>query len=353
MGLVRVLALAVLAGLAALPATAEARRAEPLVDVSPQSTSFPDRVIADGPVKARAAASAPKAYAAPDGTAVSVRFSDSYTENPEIAQTYVNFLGSLPHGTELSRLKVLLAPPAEVEKTCGGFDGVLACYDGRSHEMVVPGEQTDSSSGVTTSYVIAHEYGHHIAAFRNNRPFDAMSIGPKFWASYMKVCDRVLGGRLVPGAEGRFYLANPGESWAETYARLTYPNEPWHFSSILKPDAGALAAARRDVVEPWTVARTRQFTGRFTATGPNAKRFSFRLTLDGALKVRLHGPAHARYDLAISSLGENRGRTSGHAARDELSFRAACRQRRSEDVGITVLRRGGTGPFRVDVTYAG
>jgi hypothetical protein len=350
--LVRVIALVVLAGFAALPATAVAREAQPLVDLPPQTTSFADRVITEGPIKAHAA-SAPKAYAAPDGTTIQVQFSDAYTENPEIAQTYVNFLGSLPHGAELAQLKVLLAPPAEVQRDCGGVDGVLACYDGRSHQMVVPGEQTDSSNGVTTSYVIAHEYGHHVATFRTNPPFSTLDFGPKYWASYEKVCDKVLSGRLVPGAEGQFYTANPGESWAETYARLTYPNEPWRFTRILKPDPGALAAARRDVLQPWAAPATQTFSGRFTKAGPDGKRFLFPLKLDGALKVKLHGPSSARYDLRVSSLGQTRGQTKGKAARDSLSWQAACRQRRNETVAVRVLRRGGAGAFTVKVTYAG
>jgi hypothetical protein len=353
MALVRHLVLAVLAGTLVLPATAAARAPQPLVDLPPQSTYFPDRVITDGPVRARAA-SAPRAYLAPDGTSILVRFSDSYTENPDVAQTYVDFLGSLPHGTELAKLSVLLAPPAEVQQDCGGQDGVLACYDGRTHEMVVPGEQTDSSNGVTTSYVIAHEYGHHLASYRSNPPFPTLDFGPKFWASYEKVCDKVLMGRVIPGAEGEFYATNPGENWAETYARLTYPNQPWTFTHLLKPDAGALAAARRDVLEPWVAPASRTFTGRFTKGGPSDKRFLLGLTLDGALKVKLHGPVSARYDLRVSSLGQTRGKTTGKAARDQLTWAAACRERRNETVAVRVLRRGAsTGPFTVTVTYAG
>src|SRR4051812_7286372 len=271
---VRVLPLVVLAGVVVFPAAAQARHAQPLVDLAPQTTSFQDKVIRSARPRARAS-QAPKAYATPDGISVAVSFSPSYTEDPNIAQTYVNFLGSLPHGGELGKLSVLLATPSEVEDLCQGGDGVLACYDSRTHQMIVPGEQVQSEDGVTTSYVVAHEYGHHVAAFRDNSPFEAMAIGPKYWASYQKVCDRILGGRLAPGNEGRYYLANPGESWAETYARLTYPNEAWRFTRLLKPDAGALAAARRDVLQPWTKATTRAFDGRFTATGPNTKRFAF------------------------------------------------------------------------------
>jgi hypothetical protein len=349
---VRLLPLAVLAGVLVLPATAAARTPQPLVDLPPQTTSFADRVITSAPKRA-SAASAPRAYAAPDGTSVIVRFTESYTENPDVAQTYVNFLASLPHGTELGQVNLLLATPQEVEQTCGGGDGVLACYNARTHQMVVPGEQVESQTGVTTSYVMAHEYGHHVAALRENPPFSALDVGPKIWASYEKVCDRVLGGQLAPGAEGRYYTANPGESWAETYARLTYPDEPWRFSSLLKPDAGALDAARRDVLAPWVAPAVKTFIGRFTATGPDAKRFLFALTLDGAMKVKLHGPSRARYDLRVTSLGQTRGQSQGNAARDELSWRAACRERRNETVAVRVLRHSGTGPFSVTVTYAG
>jgi len=352
---VRFLAPAVLLGVLMAPAAAAARTPEPLVDLPPQTTRFADRVIEGGgaPPRARAAAAA-RPYATPDGTSVSVEFSPSYPENPEVAQTYVNFLGSLPHGTELARLKLMLAPPDEVRSTCGGVEGVLACYDGRTHTMVVPGEQIESESGVTTSYVVAHEYGHHVAAYRSNPPFTAMDWGPKFWSSYTKVCDKVLAGRLVPGAEGRFYTANPGESWAEVYARLKYPDEPWRFTRLLKPDAAALGVAQRDVLQPWTTPRRKTFTGTFGGRGTtDVHRFAFPLTLDGGLRVTLHGPSRAKYDIGVSSLGQTRGKTRGNAARDKLSWRAACRQRRSEQVTVTVSRRQGSGKFSVDVTYAG
>jgi len=352
---VRALIPLAIAGVLAVPASAAARQPEPLVDVAPLTTSFNDRVIeGHGAVRAHAA-SAPRAYATPDGTSVSVSFGDGYTENQQVAQSYVNFLGSLPHGTELSKIKLLLVPPSQIGSACGagGGDGVLACYNAAVEQMIVPGEQVESEAGVSTAYVIAHEYGHHIAANRANPPFPTLDFGPKYWASYEKVCDRVLSGRLVPGSEGRFYTANPGESWAEVYARLTYPQESWRFTSLLRPDAGALDAARRDVLDPWTVARTRTFRGNFTGANGNTRSYSFPLALDGGLRIKLHGPSRARYDLAVSSLGRSRGKTSGNAARDVLSWKAACRQRRDEDVTVTVVRRSGTGKFSVDVTYAG
>jgi hypothetical protein len=55
----------------------------------------------------------------------------------------------------------------------------------------------------------------------------------------------------------------------------------------------------------------------------------------------------------ITSLGRTRGRTHGHAAEDVVAWHAACRERRSERMTVTVVRRSGDGPFTLRVTFAG
>src|SRR4051812_33166337 len=206
-----------LAAAAALATPAAASTApQPLVDLAPQTTAFLDHVGPAQRTAARAAGdSAPAAYRTADGLTVSVQFSRSYDPDPEVAQSYVDFLTSLPHGAELGRLRVYIATPNEVRKACGGVAGTLACYDPSADTMTVPGEQiADDGSGVTTSYVVAHEYGHHVATHRSNPPFLALNWGPKRWASQELVCINVIRGRLFPGDEGERYLANPGEAWA-------------------------------------------------------------------------------------------------------------------------------------------
>jgi hypothetical protein len=342
---------------AALPAAAAtAREPQPLVDMPPATTRFTDRVLTGSQrlPHATAASDGTAAYAAPDGQTVQVMFSPGYTPNPEIAQTYVNFLGGLPHGSELSKLSIFIATPDEVKQLCGGQEGTLACYSSATHTMTVPGEPLDQGPGVTTSYVIAHEYGHHVAAFRSNAPFAALDYGPKYWASYERVCLRTLEGRLAPGDEGQHYLANPGEAWADTFAHLTYPDAPWQFTQLLRPDAGAYAAARQDVLTPWTAPRTRTFTGTFTPRTKNTRLYAFTLHLDGTMTLALRGPKGTQYDLAVSSHGKVQDRTSTPGSHDRISYpRGACRETPTETVGLTVSRRHGSGPFTLRLTYAG
>jgi hypothetical protein len=344
----------------ALPAGASAARpqAQPLVDQAPLGAYFKDRVFAGSARVAHASRSGNwRSYAIKDGSSVSAAISDSYGNSLDasVARSYVDFLDSLDHGPELADLKVFVAPAAEVLAECGGQDGTLACYDSRSKLMVVPGEQTTTAaaSGVTTSYVIAHEYGHHIAASRSNAPFNAFSFGPKYWASYEQVCNRASNGLLAPGNESQNYLSNPGEGWAETYAHLRYPDVAWQFNPIMQPDAGAYDAARKDVLTPWTANTTRVFKGAFSKRGTRTHRFRFDLTLDGALQVRLKGPRNSNYDLFLSSNGQSEGRTSNAGSRDSVNYEAACREAATEHVSVGVKRVSGFGPFTVRVSYAG
>lgn len=341
----------------AVPGTASAtgRSAQPLVDLAPQQTAFRDHVGPATRAQARAAGdSLAVAYRTADGQTVSVRFSKSYTPDAAIAQTYVDFLGRLPHGTELSRLKMYIATPQEVQAYCGGQDGTLACYDPSVSRMTVPGEQTaDDGSGVTSSYVIAHEYGHHIARYRNNMPFPALSFGPKYWASLERVCLHTINGRFVPGDEGERYRDNPGEAWADTFAHLTYPAVRWQFTPLLKPTKASRAAALKDVLTPWTKPVTTVFRGRFERGGPRTQVFQVQLRLDGALTIKLAGPRDTNFDIAVTSMGHHEGETSGPHSTDRYQVMYACREVDSERVNIKIRRRHGFGAFSATVTYAG
>jgi hypothetical protein len=347
-----------LVALAVAPVAALAKpQAQPLVDAAPLGTQFKDRVTSGSARVAHAAQSGSwQSYPTKEGTSVSAAISAGYanTLSAQVAQSYVDFLDSLDHGPELSQLKIYIAPPSEVVSDCGGVDGTLACYDSSTKIMTVPGQQVDSgTSGVTTSYVVAHEYGHHIAAARDNAPFSAFEFGPKYWASYELVCDRSVRGLLAPGNESDRYGSNPGEGWAETYAHLKYPDVGWTFNPLMAPDQGAYAAAAKDVLNPWMQGVTKVFKSRFGARGSNAKRFSFLLTLDGSLQIKLYGPRKANYNLSVASNGHHEGSTKKAGSRDSLSYAAACRQVQTEHVTVAVKRVTGTGPFTLRVKYAG
>src|SRR5205807_1318934 len=107
-------------------------------------------------------------YTTATGELVTVYVSDSYPQDPAIAQRWADFLDSLVHGSELSKVTAYLAPLAEVQSYCGAE--ALACYSPRDSLLVAPGDAP--TSDVSAEAVVTHEYGHHVASHRSNAPWD-------------------------------------------------------------------------------------------------------------------------------------------------------------------------------------
>ncbi|MFN8203537.1 MAG: hypothetical protein U0S48_13285 [Solirubrobacteraceae bacterium] len=293
------------------------------------------------------------AVATKEGYSVNVAFDNGLAVDEPLARSYVDFLDALPHGTELAKLEIVVATPRRVGRLCGGepVDGILACYG--NQQMVVPstGLQTTTTDGTyTTAYVLTHEYGHHIAANRDNQGFSAIDYGPKYWASYELVCDHTLQRRLAPGDEGQSYLRNPGEAWAEVYARLTFPDQPWRWTDLLRPDAAALAAARRDVLTPWTGNASKRFV---MSGSQSTQSFDVPLTLDGRLSAIVRGRPGSDVGLRVTSGRQQVGHSDDRGARHQWTMASGCRERPTETLTFTVTRTSGHGPVTLLVSYPG
>jgi hypothetical protein len=196
---------------------------------------------------------------------------------------------------------VMLSTDSEISRTCG--QDALACYSNRGALLYAPGE--DPSSSLSAEAVIAHEYGHHVAANRSNSPWEALDWGPKRWASSMQVCAATKQGRLYPGAEDPVrYEENPGEAWAETYRvlnqrRLGVPESPWEIvSQSLYPSSAALTAAEQDVTTPWTANATSTLTGSVTRKS-RTRAYTVTTPLDGTLKLTLRTSRSLRVSLDV------------------------------------------------------
>jgi hypothetical protein len=274
-----------------------------LLEIGAGPAVIPDRIIATS--KRRLQDSAfpgflGGTYTTSTGESVTVYSSPSYTGNDALNQQWANFLSSLVHGSELSSVTLYLAPLADVQSVCGG-PSVLACYGANS--IIAPGED---AGGVSAEAIIAHEYGHHVAAHRSNAPWDAIDWGPKRWSSYEQVCSKAASKQLFPGSEDPLtYQLNPGEAWAETYRvlnehRLGLPETPWDIvSESLYPDSTALALAQQDVLTPWSSDRTTTLRGSFAKRGVATRSFTVSTPFDGTATASVKGAKSERLSLNL------------------------------------------------------
>ncbi len=234
--------------------------------------------------------------------AVSVTPQCAATCNAADPQLIAGFIGTLIHGDEISLLTVQLDTPFELGFDCGF--GAQACYFSGQNKMVISGNDTVGDDGSSRELVIAHEYGHHVAQHRENpAPFPAaIDWGPEHWASYENVCQGKRAGTLFPGDEGTHYYEDPGEAFAEAFARNRFPDAAveWSWLPALKPDAGSFQAIREDTLSPWQGRTSFMLTGRVPARGEGAAVETLRTPLDGTVSLRPSLRRHG-YELALRS----------------------------------------------------
>jgi hypothetical protein len=240
---------------------------------------------------------------ASNGESVELEISDSYREDPAFARRWADEVVALLHGPELASLRVVLAPLDEVQRVCG--EQALACYSPGAQTLVTPAE--DVPDGPTAQALLAHEYGHHVAANRLNPPWRAVDWGTKRWATATGVCQGASQGMFFPGDEGRNYELNPGEGFAEAYRvlnerRLARPEFPWGIvSTALYPSEAALTALEQDVVQPWTAPTKRTVSGRFARSGARSRKLTFTTPLDGSAAATLRAPRGTRFTVELLS----------------------------------------------------
>lgn len=352
----RALGCAIAVGLIAPGAAAAAELHVPndgALPARPLAAPLRDAVISEPGASARASsapvarASARRIYSSDGQGPVTVELSPAYGPlTRERVLPFVDFLASRRHGSELSRLTLFVVTLEQVKQVCS--PQALACYIPSRGLMIIPGGQTPAGE-VPVEYVITHEYGHHLAANRNNDPWPAVAWGPKAWATHEGVCAGVAQRRYFPGDQQANYVRNPGENWAEAYAQAHYPGRfRWQFDPTLAPDAGAIAAVERDVFQPWArnVAVRRRGS---LSKRRRSETFPVTTSLDGRLKLTLKGPRRANFDLQVLNQGRVAVSSRRRGSRDRL-VATDCQVRQFM---VRVVRRSGGGRFTLRVQTPG
>jgi len=271
----------------------------------PLSPPFRD-VVLDRPNLASARASATartRRYPVGDGrgrsVAISVTAACRATCQVAAPQRIADFLGTLAHGDEMSLLNVEMNTRSQISASCGG--GAHACYFAGINRMLIVGNGSPAEDGAPRRFVIAHEYGHHLAQHRRAPALHSPAIdwGTLRWARYERICQGRRKRRYFPGNQRLHYFRNPGEAFAEAFAfnRFRGARVKWAWSSSLKPDAGAFAAIRADVGSPWPGRSTSGFSRRLS--GGRLATHSIPTPLDGTVTLRLGDPRASQFELRL------------------------------------------------------
>ena len=344
--------------LLAVPGGAVAERPNRAISLEVPRPAVPmrDLVLGEpGAASARISASASsQRYSIDDGSgatiAVSVTPSCAESCNVTDPQRVADFIGTLLHGDEVDLLTVQLDTEYELGFDCGF--GAEACYFSGDNKIVIGGYEEADGDGATFDFVLAHEYGHHVAQHREMpAPFSsAIDWGPERWASLEGVCQGQRRHRLYPGDEGTHYFEDPGEAFAEAFARYRFPEAPpsWRYSPALRPGPAAFRAIREDTLSPWRGRTSLTLSGRVPARGEGAAVESLRTPLDGLVSLRPGSLRRHGYELALRSRAGRLLRSSrnGLDPHNSLDY-TVCGQSRLRLVIRSTRPHGG--PFHLQI----
>jgi hypothetical protein len=235
---------------------------------------------------------------ASDGEQVLIYVQDEVAAaDPGTAHRWADVLAGLVHGSEISSIQVYIATLARVQQTCGSQ--ALGCYG--SNRLITMA--TDLPE-ISARAVLMHEYGHHVAATRDNTPWRAVDYGAKRWSTVVGVCSRAESGELAPGDEESRYTLNPGEAFAEDYRVLNerlqgLPETIWGVvDRRFYPDQAMLDALVQDVKSPWAGPTASTLNSSFTARA-TGRGFRIATPLDGTFQVTLNSPRNTRFALRV------------------------------------------------------
>ncbi len=252
-----------------------------------------------------------------DSIAVTITAACRQECNAADPQAVAGTIGTFIHGPEVNLLTVQLDTPFELGFDCG-FEA-QSCYFGSENKIVLSGDSDLAPDSANRDFVLAHEYGHHVAQHRGlPAPFPAaIDWGTERWSSVEHVCQGHRAGAFFPGDEGSHYYEDPGEAFAETFAFNRFPTATvdWAWAPALRPTRESLRALRLDTLRPWLGRHSFTVSGRIPKSGVAVQEFS--TPFDGQVSIGPAGERGLGYELAI----RNRSGKTLRSSRQGVSFR--------------------------------
>ena len=173
---------------------------------------------------------------------VAVTFAPGYAPDPAVAQSYVTFLGQpAPRQRAVEAACLHRHARRDRRRAAAASTARWPATRPPTHTMTVPGRAGRPRAAASRPPTcIAHEYGHHIAAFRDNPPFDALDYGPKYWASYEHGLQPRPQQAAVPRQRGPpTTCATPARRGPTRTRTSRSPTCPWQFTEPADARRGA------------------------------------------------------------------------------------------------------------------
>jgi hypothetical protein len=170
----------------------------------------------------------------PDDEGRSIRF--DVRGNGVDVEWYAGLLRAAPHADEISTVRIDLVRPSELAERCG--QDAAGCYGRRV--ITVAAVETELNA-----HTLLHEYGHHVDASRGVADVPEPNGSSTWWRA--RGVASLVSSRSAYHGYVVDWERNIAEIFAEDYAQLARPGDPFRISWLQQPNESVLGAILHDL----------------------------------------------------------------------------------------------------------
>ena len=160
---------------------------------------------------------------------------DVLAENVDV-EWYAALLRAAPHADEIATVRIRLVTPGELRELCG--EQAAGCYGRRT--ITIAAAETEANA-----HTLVHEYGHHVDASRGVEGAREPNGSSTWWRA--RGMARLVATRSAYHGYTVNWERNIAEIFAEDYAQLARPGDPFRIAWLGRPNDSIRGAILHDL----------------------------------------------------------------------------------------------------------